>query len=83
MKAECLINSSDWIDSSLSTNSTISLAMRVPKGVVNDTCVFEFTANDNDKLAPMSLTKQVKITVLAPYNYNLPEVVKDAKPIKI
>lgn len=49
MKAECLNEKrSDWIDSSLSTKSIISLAMRVPTGVAPETCTFEFTASDND-----------------------------------
>ena len=49
MKAECLNKSSDWIDSSLSTKSTIVLSMSVPEGSAPETCTFEFTANDNDK----------------------------------
>ena len=81
MKAECLNKSSDWIDSSLSTKSTIVLSMSVTEGSAPETCTFEFTANDNDKDAPMSLTKQVKITVLA--LYKPPEVKKDQKPITI
>ena len=71
IKVGCLINSSDWIDSSKSTNSQISLAMRVPAGVIDDTCTLEFTVFDNDKDAPMSLTKQVKIKVLA-LTYEVP-----------
>ena len=68
MKAECLNKKpSDWIDSSLSTTSIIILAMRVPRDVAPETCTFEFTASDNDKNAPMSITKQVQIKVLALY----------------
>ena len=72
MKAECSNSKpSNWIDSSQSTKSTIILTMRVPEGFAPETCTFEFTASDNDKNTPMSLTKQVKITVLALYKPTL------------
>jgi hypothetical protein len=37
--------------------------MRVPSDVVDDTCTFEFTVNDNDLKVPLTLTKTVKIIV--------------------
>ena len=55
--------------------------MRVPEGIAPQTCTFEFIASDNDKDTPLSLIKQVQITVLA--LYKPPQILKDPKPITI
>jgi hypothetical protein len=63
MKAKCEENESNWINSEKSTNSLVILVMRVPSDVISETCTFEFTVDDNDLNAPISLTKTVKIIV--------------------
>ena len=80
--AECAANDSNWINFSGSTNSKITLVMRVPSNVVDDTCIFVFTVNDNDLKAPISLTKKVKIIVKA-QEFEGVKTVEDLTPITI
>ena len=82
LKAECAANDSNWINFSGSTNSKITLVMRVPSNVVDDTCIFVFTVNDNDLKAPISLTKKVKIIVKA-QEFEGVKTVEDLTPITI
>jgi hypothetical protein len=56
--------------------------MRVPSNVVDDTCIFIFTVNDNDLKAPISLTKKVKIIVKA-QEFEGVKTVEDLTPITI
>jgi hypothetical protein len=82
LKAGCGVNESNWINYSKSTNSKITLVMRVPKNVVDDMCTFEFTVNDNDSQSPLSLTKKVKIIVKA-QKFEGVKTVVDKTPITI
>ena len=63
LKVECQTNESKWINPSGSTSTRVSLLLKLPSNVVDDTCTFEFTINDNDSKAPISLTKIVTIQV--------------------
>ena len=83
LKAECATNGSKWINYSKSTNSKITLVIRVPSDVVNETCTFQFTVNDNDSQLPIILTKTVKIIVKAQKFEGVKPVVKDETPITI
>ena len=62
-KAECKINDSKWINPSGSTSTRVSLLLKLPSNVVDDTCTFEFTINDINSKEPISLTKIVIIHV--------------------